>query len=80
MKYSANLGQKVADNINDVEEFGALPPPLLERFGQILSKRRAINPRTLELFLQDDLDAVAIYDCSRKFVPTNFGNIGIDIF
>jgi DNA repair protein RAD7 len=55
--------QNVADNINDIEEFGCLPETLLLRLSQILSKRRAITPRTLELFLKPDLESISIYDC-----------------
>ena len=58
--------QKVADHINDVEEFGDLPPDLLDRLSQILSKRRALTPRTLGLFLRPEVDRLAIYDCASK--------------
>ena len=58
--------QKVADSINDIEEFGDLPPALLNRLSQILSKRRVLTPRTLDLFLRPDVDKVAIYDCASK--------------
>ncbi|KAL9616911.1 MAG: hypothetical protein Q9160_008259 [Pyrenula sp. 1 TL-2023] len=57
--------EKVADNINDVEAFGDLPQFLLGRLSQILSKKRVLTPRTLELFLQSELDSIAIYDCGR---------------
>ncbi|PCG93612.1 Leucine-rich repeat, cysteine-containing subtype [Penicillium occitanis (nom. inval.)] len=57
--------KKVADNINDVEEFGDLPPQLLHRLSQILSKRRVLTPRTLQLFLRSDFDAINIYDCGK---------------
>ncbi|KAI9834873.1 MAG: hypothetical protein M1819_002781 [Sarea resinae] len=57
--------KNVADNINDVEEFGDLPPVLLDRLSQILSKRRALNSRTLDLFLRPDLDTVALYDSAN---------------
>lgn len=58
--------QKVADNINDIEEFGDLPPALLDRLSQILSKRRALTPRTLDLFLRSDLDTISIYDAGSE--------------
>jgi hypothetical protein len=58
--------QKVADNINDVEEFGDLPPQLLHRLSQILSKRRVLTPRTLQLFLRSEFDAINIYDCGSE--------------
>ncbi|CRG89846.1 DNA repair protein rhp7 [Talaromyces islandicus] len=56
---------KVADNINDIEEFGDLPAPLLHRLSQIMSKRRILTPRTLQLFLHSDLDSINIYDCGK---------------
>lgn len=56
----------MADNINDIEEFGDLPPNLLRRLSQILSKRRVITPRTLQLFLRSDLESIDIYDCASK--------------
>lgn len=55
--------QKVADNINDVEEFGDLPQGLLDRLSQILSKRRVVTSNTLDLFLRPDLEKITIYDC-----------------
>ncbi|KZF24641.1 F-box and leucine-rich repeat protein 20 [Xylona heveae TC161] len=57
--------EKVADNINDVDEFGDLPQTLLDRLSQILSKKRVITSRTLDLFLRPDLDKVAIYDAGK---------------
>lgn len=58
--------QKVADSINDVDEFGDLPKPLLLRLSQILSKRRVITRRTLRLFLRPNLDSINIYDCTSR--------------
>jgi DNA repair protein RAD7 len=57
--------EKVAANIHDVEEFGDVPPSLLNRFSQIMSKNRILTPRTLPLLLRPDLDSVAIYDCGK---------------
>lgn len=62
------LLQKVADNINDIDEFGDLPPGLLDRLGQILSKRRILTSRTLDLFLRPDLDTVSLYDCASMAI------------
>lgn len=58
--------KEVANNIHDVEEFGDLPQALLNPLSQILSRRRVINSRTLELFLRPDLATVDIYDCGSK--------------
>lgn len=52
--------------MNDIEEFGDLPQYLLDRLSQILSKRRIINSRTVELLLQPDIEKIAIYDCGRS--------------
>jgi DNA repair protein RAD7 len=66
----ANPLQKVAENINDIEEFGDLPSQLLHRLSQILSKRRVLTPRTLNLFLRSDLESIDIYDCaSTRALP-----------
>lgn len=57
--------RKVADVVNDIEEFGDLPQRLLDRLSQILSLKRVLTPRTLNLFLQPDIDRIAVYDCGR---------------
>ncbi|WEW60099.1 UV-damaged DNA-binding protein rad7 [Emydomyces testavorans] len=57
--------KKVADNVHDIEEFGDLPQRLLHRLSQILSKRRVLTPRTLELFLRRDVNSFDIYDCAK---------------
>lgn len=56
---------KVADVVNDIEEFGDLPQSLLDRLSQILSKKRVLTPRTLQLFLQPKIDRIAVYDCAK---------------
>jgi len=58
--------QEVANKIHDVDEFGDLPQVLLNRLSQILSKRRVITSRTLDLFLRSDLETIDIYDCGSK--------------
>lgn len=57
--------KEVANNIHEVEEFGDLPQSLLNRLSQILSRRRVITSRTLELFLRPDLETIDIYDCGK---------------
>jgi DNA repair protein RAD7 len=56
----------VANNINDVEEFGDLPQKQLGKLGQILSKQRLITSRTLDLFLRPDLAKLELFDCGSK--------------
>jgi DNA repair protein RAD7 len=53
----------VADNINEIEEFGDLPEDLLHCLSQILTKRRVLTSRTLDLFLRSDMTSIEIYDC-----------------
>ncbi|KAJ5097592.1 hypothetical protein N7456_008313 [Penicillium angulare] len=57
--------KKVADHINDVEEFGDLPPPVMDRLSQILSRNRAVTPRTLDLFLRPLHKELNVYDCAK---------------
>lgn len=57
--------RKVADVVNDIEDFGDLPQNLLDRLSQILSKKRVLTPRTLQLFLQPGIDRIAVYDCAK---------------
>lgn len=57
--------RKVADVVNDVEDFGDMPESLLDRMSQILSKKRVLTPRTLNLFLRDDVDHIDVYDCGK---------------
>jgi len=59
--------QEVANNIHDVEEFGDLPHSLLNRLSQILSRRRVITSRTMDLFLRPDLETIDVWDCGSKF-------------
>ena len=62
--FSLKSRQTVADNIQNVDELGDLPKQLLYRLSQILSKRRVLTPRTLNLFLRPDLSSIDIYDCA----------------
>ncbi|KKZ60718.1 hypothetical protein EMCG_04645 [[Emmonsia] crescens] len=57
--------KKVADHINDIEEFGDLPPDVVLRLSHILSKRRALNPLTVDLFLRGDATVIDVYDCGK---------------
>lgn len=56
---------KVADVVNDVEDFGDMPESLLDRMSQILSKKRVLTPRTLNLFMRDDVDHINVYDAGK---------------
>lgn len=55
----------MATNIHEVDEFGDLPPTLLKRLSQILSKRRILTSQTLDLFLRSEFETIDIYDCGK---------------
>ncbi|PGG99093.1 DNA repair protein RAD7 [Blastomyces parvus] len=57
--------KQVANHINDIEEFGDLPPDLVLRLSHILSKRRALTSLTVDLFLRGDVTVIDIYDCGK---------------
>jgi len=56
--------QKIAKHHEDIEELGDLPQPLLERLGEIFSKKRILKSKTLPLFLRPDLDSVQVHDAA----------------
>jgi DNA repair protein RAD7 len=66
LQITDTLLQKVADNIDDVDEFGDLPPPVMHRLSQILSRNRAVTPKTLDLFLRPEHRELNIYDCASE--------------
>ncbi|KAH0542244.1 hypothetical protein FGG08_003366 [Glutinoglossum americanum] len=57
--------EKVAKHIDQIDDFGDQPPQVLDKLSRILSKSRAIDSTTIQLFLKPDLDAVSIYDCGK---------------
>ncbi|KPI45910.1 DNA repair protein rhp7 [Cyphellophora attinorum] len=57
--------RKVADVVHDIDDFGDMPDTLLDRLSQILSKKRVMSPRVLNLFLRDDVDHIDVYDCAK---------------
>lgn len=57
--------RKVANVVNDIEEFGDMPQDILDRLSQILSKQRVLTPRVLDLFLRPDVDRIVVYDCGK---------------
>ena len=66
--------RKVADVVNDIDDFGDMPQSLLDRLSQILSKKRVLTPRVLNLFLRDDCDTIDVYD-SGKLEQEDFHKI-----
>lgn len=67
LQIADTLLQKVADNIDDVDEFGDLPPLVMHRLSQILSRNRAVTRKTLDLFLRPEHKELNIYDCASKY-------------
>lgn len=59
--------EKVVQYHQDIEELGDLPEDVLERLGEIFTKRRVLKPETLKLFLRSDLDQIVINDCACTF-------------
>ncbi|KAF1963209.1 RNI-like protein [Byssothecium circinans] len=52
--------EKLVKHSEDIDEFGDMPEPIMKRLSEIFSKKRAMNSTTFKLFLQPDLDTVAI--------------------
>ena len=56
--------EKVVKHTEDIEDFGDLPPSLLERLSQIFTKKRVMKAQTLPLFLKPENDTVVSHDCA----------------
>lgn len=56
--------EKVVRHSDELDDLGDLPQSLLERLGEIFTKKRVLKPKTLPLFLRSDHDAVVIHDCA----------------
>lgn len=52
-------------NINLADDLGDLPPHTMDKISRMISKRRLLDPATLNLFLQTEARTVAIYDASK---------------
>ena len=57
--------ETLAKNVDQAEDFGDLPPVLVDRLAAILSKKRLVNPNTFQLFLRPDRDTIAVYDGAK---------------
>ncbi|KAF2263440.1 DNA repair protein-like protein Rad7 [Lojkania enalia] len=56
--------EKLAKHADDIEELGEMPDAIMNRLSEIFSKKRAINPTTVKLFLQPDMDTVVIHEAA----------------
>ena len=57
--------RKVANVVHDIDDFGDLPETVLDRLSQILSKKRVLDPRILNLFMRGGVDHIDVYDCAK---------------
>ncbi|EUC43316.1 hypothetical protein COCMIDRAFT_38734 [Bipolaris oryzae ATCC 44560] len=56
--------EKLAKHSEDIEELGEMPESVMNRISEIFSKKRAMNPTTMKLFLQPDMENVAIHEAA----------------
>lgn len=57
--------ETLAKNIDLAEDLGDLPPVMVDKIARNLSKRRLLNPLTLNLFLQKRTEDVFVYDGAK---------------
>ncbi|KFY36494.1 hypothetical protein V494_05026 [Pseudogymnoascus sp. VKM F-4513 (FW-928)] len=55
----------LANNVHRAEDFGDLPPSLVDKLAQLLSKRRMLDSRTLDLFLKPGVANITAYDGAK---------------
>ena len=69
--------EKLAMHSEDIDEFGEMPENIMNRISEIFSKKRAMNPTTMKLFLQPDMESVAIHEAAGKShtYPIGLGTI-----
>ncbi|KAF2116565.1 DNA repair protein-like protein Rad7 [Lophiotrema nucula] len=56
--------EKLAKHADDIDEFGEMPEAIMDQLSAIFSKKRAMNPTTIKLFLQPDMDRVEIHEAA----------------
>lgn len=56
--------EKLAKHSEEIEELGDMPENIMNRISEIFSKKRAMNPNTMKLFLHPDADTVAIAEAA----------------
>ena len=57
--------EKLAKHSEDIDELGEMPENIMNKISEIFSKKRAMNPTTMKLFLQPDMDSVAIHEAAN---------------
>lgn len=56
--------EKLAKHSEDIDELGEMPENIMNRISEIFSKKRAMNSTTMKLFLQPDMERVAIHEAA----------------
>ena len=56
--------EKLAQHSEDIEELGEMPEAIMNRISEIFSKKRQMNSTTMKLFLQPDMERVAIHEAA----------------
>jgi DNA repair protein RAD7 len=56
--------EKLAKHSEDIDELGEMPESIMNRISEIFSKKRAMNSNTMKLFLQSDMQSVAIHEAA----------------
>ncbi|KAI1391467.1 RNI-like protein [Hypoxylon trugodes] len=57
--------ETLANHIDLADDLGDLPPHSIDRVARLLSKRRLMNPTTMDLFLQPQAEFINLYDAAR---------------
>lgn len=57
--------ETLARNVDQADDFGDLPAPLVDRLAAILSKKRLLNSATFDLFLRPYNETITVYDGAK---------------
>lgn len=56
--------EHLSKNIHLAEDLGDLPEEVIDRIARLLSKRRLLNPKTVDLFIRPSAEDICVYDCA----------------
>ncbi|KAJ0117160.1 nucleotide exsicion repair protein rad7 [Diaporthe amygdali] len=57
--------ETLAKNIELADDLGEMPPRIIDKIARMLSKKRLVDPNTLNLFLQPTAQDISIYDGAK---------------
>lgn len=57
--------EMLAKHSEDIDELGEMPEGIMNRISEIFSKKRAMNSNTMKLFLQPDMNTIAIHEAAN---------------